>query len=78
MTSQETAYQVNFRYWIGGKLRQLQGGYPTLGLAKARVAHTAQVCRDKGYDWLGEILPRLASPIVTGSTAGMAHHREIF
>ena len=72
----EIPYVVNFRYWVGGKLLQLQSNERTLGSAMARISNASAAARANGNEWLGEIFPRLGSVIIQGSPAGLQHHRE--
>ena len=71
-------YVVNFRYWkSNGKLVQLQAESNDIDRVNARVTGIIQDCQQRGWDYLAEIFPRLADPIVYGSRRGLAHRREL-
>ena len=67
------SYTVNFRYWVDGAMRQVQADTPVFGIALAKVQAGEKACREHGYDYLAEIFPRLAAPIVTGTPKGLDH-----
>lgn len=71
-------YVVNFRYWkANGKLVQLQAESNDINRVNARVTGIIQDCQQRGWDYLAEIFPRLADPIVYGSRMGLRHRREL-
>lgn len=73
---------LNFRYWHQDKagkprLWQKQLNLNSLETARAKAQEWAKICAQSNVDWLVEIFPRLASPIVAGTKFGLSHHREL-
>lgn len=77
MNQENCPCAVNFRYWRDGRLHQLQADCGSILAAQRVVESTASRCAASGLEWLGELFPRLASPIVTGTKFGLAHHRGL-
>lgn len=76
MNSENCVCAVVFRYWKGGKLHQLQADCGSISGARNVAQSTAKKCAEQGLEWLAELFPRLADPIVIGSQFGLQHHRK--
>ena len=69
---------IIFRYWKEGQLFQLSADCVSVEQAHETALLTSKKCLKQGLEWVAELLPNLAEPIVLGSPFGLKHRRDLF